>query len=344
MVAPVDITKEIVASVGRGNRLVIQNQDSEIILTGITNLTYAAHPEEAMAKCHRIAIRILETLRLRFYVRTHLYGSVKIVDHQTGAENRVSLPQPFWPKGKGHRQVPSLPPAGFAESIGQLSSSEAARWHATRWHLSQAFSDWAEDPHSAAAKMWQGLESFATGGKKGLDRVKQLGDSYLGIVPEQMARLLALKLNSQAKMLRIGATEETAQLGWYLWNSTSVPLRKWLARVLDDRSLMNFRNWARPKAPELLFDTDVGLLVLLSNRLRNPASARWMEHRLEADLGLLYGLRNKIVHSGERAFPTGMASYLATLGAEIIFALMSQWKEQLISKKMHGSIKALPLP
>jgi hypothetical protein len=48
----------------------------------------------------------------------------------------------------------------------------------------------------------------------------------------------------------------------------------------------------------------------------------WMEKRVAADLWLLYGIRNKVVHTGRRALPWQMAMHLGQLGAEVIFTLM----------------------
>ncbi|MBL7205370.1 MAG: hypothetical protein ISS63_13755 [Desulfobacteraceae bacterium] len=47
-----------------------------------------------------------------------------------------------------------------------------------------------------------------------------------------------------------------------------------------------------------------------------------MERRIESNLALLYGLRNKAVHAGAPILPHRMARYLGQLAAEVIFTLM----------------------
>jgi len=47
-----------------------------------------------------------------------------------------------------------------------------------------------------------------------------------------------------------------------------------------------------------------------------------METRLKDDLRLLYALRNKVVHSGERILPLQMAVHLGQIGAEVSFTMM----------------------
>jgi hypothetical protein len=46
-----------------------------------------------------------------------------------------------------------------------------------------------------------------------------------------------------------------------------------------------------------------------------------MESRLEADLALLYGLRNKVVHNGLKVFSRRTAAYLGQMAVEIVLAL-----------------------
>jgi hypothetical protein len=324
-VSPVYVTTEIIKTVGRGQRLILEDDDGRQRLTGIRSRTFAAHPEQAAIKSHRVATRILERLRLSFYVRTNLYGAVKVTDEVTNVESWIPLPQPFWTKGINRREVPGLPPGRFLEAMKLLAPHDAARWHATRWHLSQAFADWAEDVHSAAAKIWQALEAFAPGNQKGFVRVQNASHQYLALIAEDIAEHLATKLTSQARALNDLWGGESTRPDWYYWNSRAQPLHKWVAKVLDTRSPKNWQQWRDPTAPRLLFGQDVGLLVLISRRLKRPNSEQWMERRLENDLTLLYGLRNKIVHSGQRVLPDRMATYLASVGAEIIFTLMAAW-------------------
>lgn len=292
-VLPVQVTKQIVNTVGRGNRLILEDDGDRLRVTGIKNTVHAIHAEQAVMKSHRVAVSMLENLRLSFYIRSNLYGAARVVEDATGAESWVSLAQPFWTKRQFARKVPCFPPGGFAELLNQLSAHDAARWSAARWHLSQAFAGWSEDVHSSAAKVWQGLEAFAPGNKKALVRVQEVGATYLSSICQEMDSHLKAALFQQRRALFVQKEQHPGN-----------PV------------LPEFK-------PALLFDRDTGLLGVTSRRLKRPNSEVWMDARIGSDLALLYALRNKVVHSGIQILPDRMAAYLASVGAEIIFALMN---------------------
>jgi len=294
------------------------------IITGIKCTVEATDPEQAKAIALKKISAILDTLRLRFYVMTHLYGVVKITNLLSGDEVVLSLPHPFWKKSRGMRELPSLPKE-FNRLVSRLPDDERERWYATRWHMSQAFSDYAEDPHAAAAKMWQALEAFAPplSNKSPMQRVAQLTHTYLDSIPTQIAEFLAQRVSLQVREIAVLELDSVSP-NWYYWHEARIPVTKWLDRVLDKRSPHHFSTWTVPPAPAIAFDKDVGLIQTIDRRIKDGNSERWMEKRLESDIALLYGLRNKVVHSGIRTLSRQMAMYLVQLGAEMIFTVMGK--------------------
>lgn len=326
--ASVPISKSVIKNTPKGLELIVESDAQRgCLLTGISTVVEALHSEQAAAIGVEVARKMLQSLRLRFNIRTHMYGGVKVVD-ESGDERWFSLPQPFWPKISGHRKVPRLPKR-FDALVTRLSEEDRGRWNAARWHLSRAFSDWAEDVHAAATQVWQALEAFACRyGETGLKCVISLVPEYLSITPIEIREFLASSISMQASELLKIFRPKGVTLDWYYWDSAQVDLIKWLARVLDCRSPWNFRQWATPPAPLIVFDESVGLIQTISRRIRNERKEQWMERRIEGDLILLYGLRNKVVHGGERLFSKRMAGYLGRLGAEIILSIMGKEAQQ----------------
>lgn len=326
--ASVPISKTIIKNTPTGLELIVESDAQRgCLLTGISSVIEAIHPEQAAAIGVEVAKKMLQGLRLRFNIRTHMYGGVKVVD-ESGDERWFSLPQPFWPKTSSHRKVPRLPKR-FDALLTGLSEEDRGRWNAARWHLSRAFSDWAEDVHAAATQVWHALEAFACRyGETGLKRVLSLVPEYLSITPTEIAEFLASNISMQAtELLKIFQPKGVAH-DWYPWNSAQVDLITWLARVLDRKSPRNFREWASPPAPLIVFDERVGLIQTISRRIRNERTEQWMEKRIEEDLILLNVLRNKVVHRGERLFSKRMAGYLGRLGSEIILSIMDKEAQQ----------------
>lgn len=295
-----------------------EDQDGASILVGLRSQLTAIDPEHAASRALEQASHALALLRLRFYVRTHLCGAIDVEPCETNEHVWLSLPQPFWTKQPGRRAVPRIP-ARFDVLASHLNDDERERWYAARWHLSRAFSDWTDDIHAAAALVWQALEAFVPPSPDtALPRVHSLVPTYLELLAPQLAGFLASKLSLQAAELKRSGFEPD----WYYWVSSRVNLTKWLGRVFHEKSVNRYTTWTRPEAPPLLFDERVGLLRTAFRRLTIPGAAPWMETRLCADLALLYGLRNKVVHEGTRVLPKRMATYLAQLGAEMILTIM----------------------
>ncbi len=321
-VAPTPVTRFIIKRLFAGPAPQVREEpDGRRMVTGITCNVDAAHPQGAVAAALEQAHRFLHVLRLRFYVTTHVYGAVKVVNSSTSEEYWFSLPQPFWKKQPGRRAVPQVP-GRFDSLVAGMAEDDQARWHGARWHLSRAFSDWSEDQHGATAECWQALEAFAPGHGTGLAKVLPIVPDYLAQASNDIAKHLATRVSLQARELK-SLFERQGQLpDWYYWVSTRIELEKWYGRVLDERSTNHCSNWSHPPAPPIAFDEKVGLLQIISRRVRNSSSESWMERRIESNLALLYGLRNKAVHAGAPILPHRMARYLGQLAAEVIFTLM----------------------
>jgi hypothetical protein len=285
-------------------------------LTGLKSEVKASHPHLAAMKGLNSFGKTLEYLRLRHNVRTHLYGAIKVSCSAQEIETSLSLPQPFWPNERGRRKIPRLP-SNFNRFVNNLSSNERNKWYAARWHLSSAFSDWSEDIHSAAAKVWQAIESFSSTGSA-TNAVSQITESYLRIMPTKIATFLAHRIEGQ----RVILSKRGYHPKWYRFNESNTSIETWLWRILDKRSYKHYSSWVSPPAPEAAFNPQVGLLQTIYRRMNNPNSEAWMERRVEGDLKLLYGLRNAVVHNGTRIFAVRMADYLARVGTEVLLELI----------------------
>jgi hypothetical protein len=298
-----------------------KDEQGQRILQGLQYTIEATHPEHAAALALSAAIEAIEALKLQFYVITKPLGPLKVVN-SLGTEVWLRLPEPFWPKQPAVRAVPGLP-RSFNRIVRELTDDEQERWYAARWHLSLAFTDWSEDAHAAATEIWQALEAFAPEGPADrLRKVLTLIDPYLVILGRELAEFEASRISVQAGALKDLLEKEGKPLRWFYWASTKMTVDKWLRRVLDHRSHQHFAGWS-PPAPLVAFADDVGLIHIAHQRMGNPAAHPWMESRLEGDLALLYGVRNKAVHRGSRVLPRRTAEYLARLGAEMIFTIMN---------------------
>jgi hypothetical protein len=322
--APVNVTQTAIQQMQVRDYLKIEsNDDGTKTLTGISGVVTARHPAQAASIALEKANVVLDNLRLRYYFRTHLTGGIHIEKEGTDDSIWLSLSQPFWTKKPGRREVPSLP-KGIGKLPVSLSDDDTSRLNAARWHLSQAFADWAEDSHGAAAKVWQALEAFAPdNGAGGMSKVEPLATRYTAICPMEIAAYIAARVSLQAREIKVILEAQGNQVGWYYWNAQRTDLPIWLYRVLNQNSTNCWMRWT-PPAPLSVFDKEAGVLQIISRRIRNGNAERWMERRVKADLALLYGLRNKVVHGGQRILPRRAAIYLGQLGAEVIFTIIRQ--------------------
>ena len=288
------------------------------MLSGIRLEITAAHPGEAALLSAKTIATLLDNLRLAFHVRTHMYGDLIVRRVIDGFTTNLPLPHPFWERRLQLRKIPRLPNK-FNRVIQSLPADEHIRWNAAKWHMSQAFSTWAEDAHGAAAHIWQALEAFVPG-VGGWRRVLNVAPEFINLAILAMAEQLARQIAHQAREFRRVFSEDELRPDWYYWEPHRVELRKWIGRVLDKRSTTYYERWARPRAFDSLFSPTVGSLQVIGRKLLG--GEHWMETRLKDDLRLLYALRNKVVHSGERILPLQMAVHLGQIGAEVIFTMM----------------------
>jgi hypothetical protein len=218
------------------NLLVEADVGGNARLTGVTYRVSAAHPEIAVDQAMGYVGTLLDALRLRFYVRTHVYGAAKVLDTSNSSETWISLPQPFWTKHGGRRTVPRLP-AKFPSVVKKLPEGERSHWYAARWHLSQAFADWAEDPHGAATKCWQALEAFAPGHAQPLPRVVTLIERYLAVEIPTLCQHIASHVTSQAIKLEQLFEPSGDYPDWHCWLPYRASVDEWFNRVLIPKYL-----------------------------------------------------------------------------------------------------------
>lgn len=325
--APVPIGRSARNAFARGpsKLLTTFDESGESLLTGLTCKVRAPHPEQAASEAIELFGRTVELLRLRYYIGTHIYGTLRVLREPDEEIGNAPLPQPFWEPGSGRREVPQFP-AQFDIFVKNFEPHVQNRWWAARWHLSQAFASWPESVHAAAAEVWQALEGFTHGIGPRSHKVVHLANSYLnGALPEA-AEFLASRLTEQRRAMLMLLGDERRPINWYCWNPKQITIGKWLDRVLQPKSPNYYGNWRAPIPPKVLFDHAVGLLPALDRRMRTPSQETWMDLRLRGDLELLYGLRNRIVHQGSRIFSTRMAEYLGRVGVELLVTIMNQSK------------------
>jgi hypothetical protein len=301
-------------------------EEDELGLTHLIGLRFsiqARHPHEAATSVMDRVINALEILRLRFYIRSHVYGTVSVTNETTGVIHSVPIAQPFWSKANSVRAVPKFPT--FYERLLQALPKEGQkhqlrRWNAAKWHLSSAFGEWAEDAHGSAAQVWYALECFI--GKN----TNTICKKYLKVLPQELARQLTECLFVQKKV--IGAANYFNVKSWDTWAKDGVSIDDWLKNIMSPSYPRYYRRWEGPPI-SLLFDPRIGLLQTLNRRINLGMPEVWMERRLLSDLKFLYALRNKLVHEGVRVFSRIAAEYFARLGLEILFAQMDAERHQL---------------
>lgn len=276
------------------------------LLTGVRVDVDAPSAEwAASAALHRIR-HLLDTLRVRHYVRTNLYGALAVA--RRGEEVAyVPLAQPFWDKKPGRRAVPYL----------ARPSGTDVRIHAASWHLSEAINAWAEDVHLAASEVWQAMEAY--GGTS-----SDLSSAYLDAHPSATISYWAQCVSQQASRYSsiLGGCD------WYYFNRTRLDVMKWLGRVTHPLSVNRYSTWVKPPCPALFFDPRVGLLTLLGRHALGIRRLGFLRQRLSNDLIHLYGIRNRAVHQGERTAPDRWVAFLARLGLEVLLLPLKGHQQQ----------------
>lgn len=294
-----------------------RNDDGSVTVTGIQVNAAASQASEAAAIALERARKLLEKLRLSFYVQTRFVGDLDIVALDSDDRFTMPLPQPFWPRtAVRRRELPTLPPV-YAEFTRRLPADERARWSASQWHLSQALSAWAEDGHAAASHAWQALESFVGGTSGTRDRVSTLIPAHVDYAVQSMGEHLATGVLQQKSEIR----RLLPTCDWVVWTQHRAALSDWLAATTDPTSASNFGKWRRPAAPLVLFHRTSGLLPTIRRHV-SGTRVRWLDARANSDVRLLYGLRNRVVHRGDRILSRRAATYLAQAALELLFSAM----------------------
>jgi hypothetical protein len=295
---------------------------SRLSLVGLSLKALAARPEQAAMIALNSAVQILEALRIRYNLRTHLAGPLRVSNGET--EVFVPLPKPFWRSANPVRPVPYIP-ADSNYLISKLPEKQKRRqqrqWDAARWHLSSAYSQWAEDSHASAAQTWYAIETFI-----GKD-AQSVADAYVKTLVDELAEYLATCVARQKEFFQ-DASESGCD--WFSWQKDKSDVGSWLSTVFSTRSRFRYRNWKNPPAPELLFAEDVGLLGMVNNAVLSGTLDKGLHARLRADLEFLYSLRNKTVHEGCRIFPRSTAEYLGRLGLDVVFGSMRLRRERML--------------
>lgn len=318
LVAPVKISQRV-----RGSSYIALNKptlvtelsaNGECILKEVKFRVRASHPSLAVTKALKYARNFAEHLRLRKYIPIRFYGSISLCSLVSGEVSHAAPPQPFWTEGEGRRDAPTVP-----ERVHFINKPN---WLAARMQLSAAFDDWAEDVHTAAAKVWQALESFT----KPLsintrNCIQTMSSAYMAWLPSELVKYLAIRLTQQGMIMRSAGR----RTDWELWNQKWTTFEEWSEVVFDQTSGGYYKNWKWPPAPEVLFNNDVGLLKVAQEELLYPGSQPWMLKRLQSDLTLLYALRNSVVHEGRREYSNRTADYLGRVAVEVLLGVMNSY-------------------
>ncbi|HTT97770.1 MAG TPA: hypothetical protein VMF58_06940, partial [Rhizomicrobium sp.] len=86
-----------------------EHQGPELILVGLRVPVRTLSAEQAASRALGEFERILEGLRIRYYVQTNLYGRLCVTPEDGSKPIDMDLPQPFWTRKSGSRTVPYLP-------------------------------------------------------------------------------------------------------------------------------------------------------------------------------------------------------------------------------------------
>jgi hypothetical protein len=294
-------------------------------LVGVVWTGDAEGPESAARKAWAIVREVLDYLRTNWYVRSHVLGAVRVDRLGEHSVVWISPSQPFWTKKAGQwRRVPVLP---TTKQSADLPEPQRSRVEGVRWHLSQAIADWQEDPHSAASKIWQALETLAEPGPNDFGRVRNsVAKEAVKFLIDDLSYWMAKLVSGQCDQLsRMYNKDGRGNSDWYFWDEKNVELNKWFGRVFHPDSTRRYATYNQPPAWPFLYDGSVGILHTLHRLRELPSREAWLDKRLERDLALLYGMRNSLAHSGIRLFPDQTAEYLGQVGLELVIAQVCNW-------------------
>lgn len=316
--APAVVTQVVLKRFKHRKLFADRGPTGEQVLRAVEISVEAVHSEEAAAIARTSVRELIERLRLTYYIRTGVAGDAAVTRSDTGATFNAALPQPFWSSAQFFRRnIPRLP-KDDPWLLSQLPDDECSRWRAAQWHLSQAIATWGEDSHTAASEVWQALEAFAGVRENGWRGVLDFVSPYGPLSVIEMAEHVANGVTLQAREFKLLKQD----CDWYRWNAKWSPVDSWFKNVVHRYSPNCYQNWVAPPVPPFLSDGNIGILGLIFQRLRGGTRSSWVEKRLISDLRLLYALRNKVVHRGERIFGERAATYLGQVGIEMLFGVM----------------------
>lgn len=298
-------------------------------LVGVSISVRARDRNQALERAMELCRTCLTHLRLNFYVRTHLVGVAQVsIDEETVP---FSLRQPFWHRRAQTREVPRFP-ANFASRANFANEEEKARWYAARDHVSTAIATWAESCHHAASSVWQALESLAGGpGAVYSDVIAHYERAVGAEIVRYFRRWISHHRWVRAKL--------ESPSDWPAPPLDRMDDGTWLNRVMSRGSPDFYGNWSIPPAPRTIFG-ETGVLSALFHQDGTRRNVDWPGRRVQLDMRHLYALRNNLVHSGKRIGTDRWASYLGSLGLEIIFAC-ARAQSRLASPTNRGLLKSM---
>lgn len=300
-------------------------------LIGIGYQITTFHAEAAALEARTRTRMILERLRLRHYVMASVAGNLKVTEEPAGVVTDIPFQQPFWVPERSKRGVPRIPPH-IARCTSAIEMADQPRWLASLWHLSEAMARWQEDVHSAAAEIWQALEAFGPERQQALERGLEVKYWYLTEVGGDLLDNMAHKFSLQCKVLHNLMQESGGESPWFYYDSTRWHgPEDWLSEVTNPSSGCFCGCWHDPEAPHLLFDSQYGKLYEVRELLCNKPPPNWVEERLDSDLRLLYGLRNAIIHKGDRTMSENLARYLGQVGLEVLLKALGAVHQKTLS-------------
>lgn len=141
---PVAAVRVPVAVAKQPRMITSPTEDGAVELTALRIRMWGTHSDHAVTKAIDNGRRLLEHLRLVYYVNTHIRGEVVVAQSDDGKQYLSPVPQPFWTKRLGLvRPLPRVP-ARTNEALAMMTPASKSIWRATEWHVSQAVAAWAE--------------------------------------------------------------------------------------------------------------------------------------------------------------------------------------------------------
>jgi hypothetical protein len=280
-------------------------------LEGFSLKISAVHPEEALVKSLEIAKVELAKLRNLEVDNTFVLVKTKSIVNLTTNESE--------PKNL----IPNLPKTIFRHPTkGSLNDVKIKLTSKMPKKIKKNFGiEWIENPHEDCERIWSTLESYSPKTHDGtLKSVVEYAKSSLDYLPNEMRCYLVNCLMNQRFARK---QSQLTYRNWKFWDRKPDTLIAWKDEVFNERSRYFHEKW-EPSPPSLLFHPGVGLLHDMTEKTDN------MTKTLEKNLNLLYGLRNKVAHTGEGSaiLPDSMARYLGRFALETLYLILNKQEEE----------------